>query len=89
MQTRFVSDIPRSIVWPKELLVKSVLLILSAPIIKDVEITYNQVQFNGSLLVSNAYRLDAGPEVDAAWKELGVDCKLSQCTEIPVSNVHG
>jgi len=44
-----------------------------SPIIKDVGVTYNQIQFNGSLLVSNAYRLDAGPEVDAAWKELGVD----------------
>lgn len=43
---------------------------------QDVGISYKEVQFNGSLLMSNVYRLDAGPEVDAAWKSLGVDCKL-------------
>lgn len=41
----------------------------------DVGVTYKQLQFNGSLMVSNPYRLDAGAEVDAAWKSLGVDCK--------------
>lgn len=76
MLIRFASGTPHSIVRPKDLLVRKVSLKLSAPIIKDVGITYGQVQFNGSLLVSNAYRLDAGPEVDAVWKELGVDCKL-------------
>jgi hypothetical protein len=25
---------------------------------------------------SNDFRLDAGPEVDAAWKSLGADCEL-------------
>ncbi|USP81446.1 hypothetical protein yc1106_08720 [Curvularia clavata] len=49
-----------------------------SPIIHDVGITYHQVQFNGSLLKPNKYRLDAGPEVDAAWKALGVDCKKYQ-----------
>jgi len=77
MQMRFASGTPHSIVRSMELLMRNILLILLAPIIKDVGVTYNQIQFNGSLLVSNAYRLDAGPEVDAAWKELGVDCKLS------------
>jgi hypothetical protein len=27
-------------------------------------------------MMTNPFRLDAGPEVDAAWKSLGVDCKL-------------
>lgn len=63
------------------------MLKLSAPIIKDVGITYSPIRFNGSLLVSNSYRLDAGPEVDAAWKALGVDCKLFHYTVMPASNV--
>jgi hypothetical protein len=44
-----------------------------APIIKDVGVEYSTVKFHGSLLQSNDFRLDAGPEVDAAWKALGVD----------------
>ncbi|OAL52345.1 hypothetical protein IQ07DRAFT_620013 [Pyrenochaeta sp. DS3sAY3a] len=44
-----------------------------SPIVKDVGITYNTIRFNGSLLKANAFRLDAGPEVDAAWKSLGAD----------------
>ena len=40
----------------------------------DVDIEYEIVQFNGSLLMENVYRQDAGPEVDAAWEALGVDC---------------
>lgn len=27
-------------------------------------------------MMSNVFRQDAGPEVDAAWKTLGADCKL-------------
>lgn len=48
----------------------------SAPIIKDVGVTYTPVKFNGSLMMTNPFRLDAGTDVDAAWKSLGVDCKL-------------
>jgi len=44
-----------------------------SPVIEDVGVTYNLVQFNGSLLKPNAYRQDAGPEVDAIWMALGVD----------------
>lgn len=40
----------------------------------DVEIKYGIVRFNGSLLKENVYRQNAGPEVDAAWEALGVDC---------------
>jgi hypothetical protein len=47
-----------------------------APIVKDVGVTYSPVRFQGSLLKSNVFRLDAGPEVDAAWKSLGADCML-------------
>jgi hypothetical protein len=46
----------------------------SAPIVKDVGVTYSLVRFQGSLLESNDFRLDAGPKVDAAWKSLGADC---------------
>jgi hypothetical protein len=41
----------------------------------DVKIKYGKVQFNGSLLMENVYRQNAGPEVDAAWEALGVDCE--------------
>ncbi|KAF7505676.1 hypothetical protein GJ744_000525 [Endocarpon pusillum] len=44
-----------------------------SPIRKDVDITYNVIRFNGSLLKENVYRQDAGPDVDAAWASLGVD----------------
>jgi len=49
-----------------------------APIFKDVEISYQKVWYNGSFLKANIFRQDAGPEVDAAWKSLGADCKLSR-----------
>lgn len=48
----------------------------------DVEIKYEEVRFNGSLLKANVYRKDAGPEVDAAWEALGVDYRAAI---VPVS----
>ncbi|KAI1003967.1 hypothetical protein K3495_g4243 [Podosphaera aphanis] len=39
----------------------------------DVDNSYHIVQFNGSLLKDNVFRLPAGPEVDAAWDSLGVN----------------
>lgn len=44
-----------------------------SPILQDVDISYDIVNFNGSLLKENVFRQDAGPEVDAAWASLGVD----------------
>ncbi|KAF1977359.1 hypothetical protein BU23DRAFT_659618, partial [Bimuria novae-zelandiae CBS 107.79] len=44
-----------------------------APIVDDVGVHYTHTRFNGSLLQSNVFRQDAGPEVDAAWASLGVD----------------
>lgn len=44
-----------------------------APIVKEAGLTFDQVRFNGSFLKINAFRQDAGPEVDAAWKSLGAD----------------
>jgi hypothetical protein len=34
------------------------------------------VRFNGSFKKENVFRLEAGPEVDAAWKAIGSDCKF-------------
>jgi hypothetical protein len=45
-----------------------------APIVKDVGVNYSLVRFQGSLLKQNDFKLDPGPEVDAAWKSLGADC---------------
>ncbi|GAB7359607.1 hypothetical protein MBLNU230_g6791t1 [Neophaeotheca triangularis] len=43
-----------------------------SPVTKDVDIAYNTVRFNGSLMNENVYRQPASPEVDAAWEALGV-----------------
>jgi len=47
-----------------------------APVLKEVDTSLHTVTFNGSLLKTNAYRQDAGPEVDAAWDALGVGCEF-------------
>lgn len=47
-----------------------------APILEDVDISYNVIRFNGSLLKENEFRQRAGPEVDAAWASLGVNCRF-------------
>ncbi|KAF2092284.1 hypothetical protein K490DRAFT_32878 [Saccharata proteae CBS 121410] len=44
-----------------------------SPLLRELDISYSVVRFNGSLLKENVFRQDAGPEVDAAWKALGVD----------------
>ncbi|CAG8067396.1 unnamed protein product [Penicillium salamii] len=42
-------------------------------ITREVGIEYSPQMFNGSLLKENTFRLDAGPEVDAAWESLGIN----------------
>ncbi|CAG8948117.1 unnamed protein product [Penicillium salamii] len=42
-------------------------------ITREVGIEYSPQVFNGSLLKENTFRLDAGPEVDAAWESLGIN----------------
>ncbi|KAH7112814.1 hypothetical protein B0J11DRAFT_541974 [Dendryphion nanum] len=42
-------------------------------VVGDVGIKYSKQRFNGSLMKSNVFRQDFGPEVDAAWKSLGAD----------------
>lgn len=44
---------------------------------KEVGIRYSLQEFNGSLLKENVFRQDAGPNVDAAWESLGVNCLSS------------
>lgn len=46
--------------------------------INDIDISYRWTTFNGSFMRENVYRQDAGPEVDAAWEALGVDCEYYQ-----------
>ncbi|CAK1359242.1 hypothetical protein CB0940_05480 [Cercospora beticola] len=45
----------------------------SSPLQDDIEVSWHEVVFNGSLLKENVYRQDAGPEVDSAWEELGIN----------------
>lgn len=47
-----------------------------APILKEVDTSLHPVLFNGSFMKENEFRKDAGPEVDAAWESIGVNCKL-------------
>jgi hypothetical protein len=54
-----------------------------APILTNLEIKYDVVRFNGSLLKENVFRLGAGAEVDAAWESLGVNCEPSLRTARP------
>lgn len=51
----------------------------SAPLLEDLDISYKMVRFNGSLMKENVFREKAGPEVDAAWASLGVNCKHLPC----------
>ncbi|TVY67479.1 Oxidase ustYa [Lachnellula suecica] len=45
-----------------------------SPILKEVDTSMHMVQFNGSFMKENAFRQGAGPEVDAAWDSIGVNC---------------
>ena len=51
------------------------LLMATAPVVRDVKPNWHTQLFNGSFLHQNIYRQPAGPEVDAAWDALGVNCK--------------
>ncbi|KAJ8060844.1 hypothetical protein OCU04_009928 [Sclerotinia nivalis] len=44
-----------------------------SPVVEDLRLSYTTTAFNGSLLKPNEYRQDAGPEVDAAWDNLGIN----------------
>lgn len=46
-----------------------------SPVLRDLEITYHEQQFNGSFFKETIYRQDGSPEVDAAWEDLGANCK--------------
>ncbi|OCL09382.1 hypothetical protein AOQ84DRAFT_291351 [Glonium stellatum] len=46
---------------------------LYSPLLKELNLDYEVIRFNGSLLKANVFRQPAGPEVDAAWGSLGVD----------------
>jgi len=48
-----------------------------SPMLEDIEIKYDWVQFEGSLMHENIYRKNASPEVDEAWQALGVNYRAS------------
>jgi hypothetical protein len=45
-----------------------------SPVLKDVTVKYSTTTYNGSFFHETIYRQDPSPEVDQAWKDLGVDC---------------
>ena len=46
-----------------------------SPILRDVEVKYEAVDFNGSFWKETKFRGEAGPEVDDAWEALGTNYK--------------
>lgn len=48
-----------------------------SPILAEVDTSIHMVRFNGSLMKANAFRGPAGPETDAAWESIGVNCTIS------------
>ena len=46
-----------------------------SPLLKAVPVRYETVRYIGSLLKENIYRGTPSPETDAAWDDLGVNCK--------------
>lgn len=53
-----------------------------APVLEGVGLKYGEVLYNGSFFHEQIYRKDASPEVDAAWKALGADCKTTRPEKI-------
>lgn len=49
----------------------------NSPVLKDVDLSFQNVQFNGSLFKENIFRGQASPEVDEAWQSLGVDYRVA------------
>ena len=47
-----------------------------SPVLKEVDTKMHIEHFNGSFLYLNAFRGDAGPETDAAWESMGVNCEF-------------
>ncbi|KAF2772217.1 hypothetical protein EJ03DRAFT_267267, partial [Teratosphaeria nubilosa] len=45
----------------------------ASPLLEEVDIRYNAVDFNGSFFEETIYRQRPSPEVDAAWDALGVN----------------
>jgi len=47
---------------------------------EDVDISYEVVRFEGSLMHENIFRQTGSPKVDAAWESLGIECKSRTST---------
>ncbi|KAF2104698.1 hypothetical protein NA57DRAFT_70906 [Rhizodiscina lignyota] len=57
-----------------------------SPLTKDVSISYAPVDFNGTFMHENVFRRSASPEVDEAWKSLGVDYRAAHIPKEHASN---
>lgn len=58
----------------------------AAPLLnQQIDLSYEVIRYNGSFMKENIYRQGPGPEVDAAWEALGVNCELSnlRCASDP------
>ncbi|KAF8865817.1 hypothetical protein BDZ45DRAFT_375658 [Acephala macrosclerotiorum] len=72
-----------------------------SPIQRDVNNNYHEVLFNGSFMKQNAFRLEASPEVDAAWDSLGINYRSIRIstedaartglspTQVQINPIHG
>jgi hypothetical protein len=46
-----------------------------SPILKEVDTSMHIEHFNGSFMHLTAFRGEAGPETDAAWESIGINCE--------------
>jgi hypothetical protein len=53
-----------------------------APLLEDIGISYNFIRYEGSLIEENVFRQIGSPEVDAAWKSLGIECNSPASSEM-------
>ena len=57
----------------------------TAPLLEDVDISYDFIRYEGSLMNENVFRQIGSPEVDTAWESLGIECKplpLKRCDRV-------
>ena len=52
--------------------------------LEDIDISYNTVRYEGSLMQENIFRQTGSPKVDAAWESLGIECKI--CASLFITN---
>lgn len=48
----------------------------AGPVMNDLDIKYTTIRFNGTFFKNTIYRQAPSPEVDQAWRDLGIECRF-------------